>query len=103
MCVGIPSQIIEYPAEGLAVVDVAGARTKVSMLLLPDARVGDFVIVHAGFAIKLVDEQEAMETIRILREIAEASPDTGFEHHGDPLSDRPLSGRPLSNRDDSKK
>ena len=88
MCVGIPSRIVEYPAEGLAVVDVAGARTKVSMLLLPEARIGDFVIVHAGFAIKRVDEQEAVETLRLLREIAEAAPDTGFEYHGDPLSDR---------------
>jgi hydrogenase expression/formation protein HypC len=69
MCVAVPSRIVDIQ-EGTGTVDVEGARRSVSLLLLPEARVGDFVIVHAGFAIQRIDEQEACETLRVLREIA---------------------------------
>lgn len=83
MCVAIPSRIVEI-RDAMAMVDVVGAKRKVSILLLPDAKPGDYVIVHAGFAIKGIDEEEAIETLHILREIADSSPEAGFERHGDP-------------------
>jgi hydrogenase expression/formation protein HypC len=70
MCLAIPSRIIEID-NGTAVVDVEGIRRETSLLLLENPRVGDYVIVHAGFAIHTIDEEEARETLRILRESLE--------------------------------
>jgi hydrogenase expression/formation protein HypC len=56
----------------MAVIDVDGVRREVSLLLLEDARVGDWVIVHAGFAIQTIDEEAARETLQILRDTAAA-------------------------------
>jgi hydrogenase expression/formation protein HypC len=56
----------------MAVIDVDGVRREASLLLLEDARVGDYVIVHAGFAIQKIDEQTAAESLRLLREAADA-------------------------------
>ncbi len=72
MCLGVPSKIIRIDAEKLGEVDYLGTRVKASFQLLEDPRVGDWVIVHAGFAISRLDEDEAKETLAILREIAEA-------------------------------
>ena len=72
MCLAIPSKIINID-NYLATVDVSGARREVSMILMPeDARVGDYVLVHAGFAIQKLDEEAAMESLKLLREYAEA-------------------------------
>jgi hydrogenase expression/formation protein HypC len=54
----------------MAILDVDGVRREASLLLLEDAEVGDYVIVHAGFAINKVDETAALETIRLLKEAA---------------------------------
>jgi hydrogenase expression/formation protein HypC len=67
MCLAIPSRIIEIN-NGMAVVDVEGVRREASLLLLEHPKVGDYVIVHAGFAIHTIDEEEARETLKILRE-----------------------------------
>jgi len=53
----------------MGTVDVDGTQRQVSLLLQEDARVGDYVIVHAGFAIHRVDEEEALESLRFLREM----------------------------------
>ena len=79
MCVAVPSRIIRIDQNGMATVDVGGARKKISLLLLEDAEINDYVIVHAGFAIKKIDEKEAEETLKVLKEIVEASADGGFE------------------------
>ena len=52
----------------MAIIDVDGVRRSASLILLEDAAVGDYVIVHAGFAIKKLDEEAALETIRLLKE-----------------------------------
>lgn len=67
MCLAIPSKIVEIK-DGVATIDVEGVRRSASLLLLEDPQVGDYVIVHAGFAIHKIDEEEAMETLKILRE-----------------------------------
>jgi hydrogenase expression/formation protein HypC len=54
----------------MAVIDVDGVRREASLLLVEDAQVGDYVIVHAGFAISKIDEQGALETLALLKEAA---------------------------------
>jgi hydrogenase expression/formation protein HypC len=70
MCLAIPSRIISIDNQ-MATIDVDGVRRKCSLLLLEDARVGDYVIVHAGFAIQQIDEEAALGTLSLLREAAE--------------------------------
>ena len=67
MCLAIPSKIVSIDHE-MAVLDVDGVKRNASLLLLEDAQVGDYVIVHAGFAIQKIDEQAARETVELLRE-----------------------------------
>ena len=67
MCLAIPSKIIKIE-NNMATIDVAGVQRKASLLLLEDAQVGDYVIVHAGFAIHKLDEAAARETLDLLRE-----------------------------------
>jgi hydrogenase expression/formation protein HypC len=69
MCLAIPAQIVNIE-DGMGTVDMAGVQKKVSLILLEDAQVGDYVIVHAGFGIHKIDEEVAMESLRILREAA---------------------------------
>ncbi len=70
MCLAIPSEIVEKNGM-IATVDVMGARRQVSLMLLPEeADVGDFVLVHAGFAIQKIDRQAAEESMRLLQEVA---------------------------------
>lgn len=71
MCLAIPARVIEM-SEGEGLVELAGVVREASFMLLPDARVGDYVLLHAGYALQKVDEAEAEETIRLLSEIAEA-------------------------------
>lgn len=67
MCLAIPSRIVEIK-DGLGTIDVDGVIRKVSLLLLEEASVGDYVIVHAGFALHKIDEAAAQESLQLLRE-----------------------------------
>ena len=69
MCLAIPAQIVNIE-DGMGTVDMAGVQKKVSLILLEDVEVGDYIIVHAGFGIHKIDEEVAMESLRILREAA---------------------------------
>jgi len=69
MCLAIPARIIELDADR-AVVDAMGNRWKAKTTLLPEAKLGDLVLVHAGFAISLVDEEEAKKTWELFAEIS---------------------------------
>lgn len=74
MCLGIPGRITEIRRDaGLPVgtVDFGGVRREVCLAYVADARVGDFAIVHVGFAISLVDEEEAKRTFEVLRAMSE--------------------------------
>jgi hydrogenase expression/formation protein HypC len=66
MCLAIPGKIIEC-VDDEAVIDLQGNRLKVSTVLTPDAAVGNWVLAHAGFAISLIDEHDALETWEWLR------------------------------------
>jgi hydrogenase expression/formation protein HypC len=70
MCLAIPARIVEMEKDN-AVVDAMGNRWKAKTTLLPEAKLGDLVLIHAGFAISLVDEEEAKETWQLLAEIAD--------------------------------
>ena len=69
MCLAIPSKIVEID-NNMATLDVDGVKRKASLLLLEDPKIGEYVIVHAGFALHKIDESAAMETLKILREAA---------------------------------
>ncbi len=70
MCLAIPGEITEI-VEGVATVRIGEALRKASLLLLPEEpKLGDYVIVHAGFALHVVDPAEAQESLRLIRELA---------------------------------
>ena len=74
MCLGIPGRIIEVHDEGglaMGRVDFGGVRKEACLAYVPDAAVGDYVIVHVGFAISRVDEGEALRTLEILGQMGD--------------------------------
>lgn len=74
MCLAIPMRLIERTdMEGT--VELDGVRRTISLMLLPEAEVGQHVLIHAGYAIGAVDEAEAMRTLELLREYADAMED----------------------------
>ncbi len=71
MCLGIPGRVVEIE-KNVAKVDVGGIVRDISLDLCPDVSVGEYVLIHTGFAIHKVDEAEAHETLKLLNELAEA-------------------------------
>ena len=71
MCLGIPAKILEA-SDGVAVVELGGVRREVSLMLIDDVSVGEWVIIHAGFAIEKLSEEEAEQTLALFRQIAES-------------------------------
>jgi hydrogenase expression/formation protein HypC len=70
MCLAIPAKVKSI--DGVeAEVEVGGVSRKASIMLTPEARVGDYVLLHTGYAINVIDEEEAQETLKIFQEIAE--------------------------------
>ena len=72
MCLAVPGKIVSIE-DSLAEVDLAGTIRKASLLLVPDARTGDYVLIHAGFAIQVLDEDYALETLKLLEAVDEIS------------------------------
>lgn len=68
MCLAVPAKIIEIDGES-AIADMMGARREVSLRLLPSARIGDYVLVHAGFGIQVIAPEDAQESIGLFDEI----------------------------------
>ncbi len=68
MCLAVPSKIIEIN-DNVAKVDVDGVIRETSIMLMDDIKIGDYVIVHAGFAINKIDEQVALQTLEDMRTI----------------------------------
>ena len=71
MCLGIPAQIVEIsdPGAGIAKAEISGVRREISLALCPEAGVGDWVLVHVGFALSRIDEQQARETLALLEQL----------------------------------
>jgi hydrogenase expression/formation protein HypC len=70
MCLAVPMKLVER-REALGVAELDGVRREVSLMLQPDAKLGDYVLVHAGYVIGTVDEAEAQATIELLRQVAD--------------------------------
>ena len=70
MCLAIPG-LIKSIAGKEAEVEIGGISRRVSLWLTPEAEVGDYVIIHTGYAINVLDQEEAMETLRLLEELSE--------------------------------
>ena len=72
MCLAVPTRVISINGQ-LAQVDIGGVGARISIALTPSVRVGDYVLVHTGFAIEVLDEAEAMETLRLLQELEDST------------------------------
>ena len=72
MCLAIPAKIESINADDrMARVDILGIKREVALDLTPQAQIGDFVLVHAGYAIEIVSEDSALETLELIREFPE--------------------------------
>jgi hydrogenase expression/formation protein HypC len=71
MCLGVLGKIVSLTPNGLAAVDFDGITREVSLMLCPEAQVGDYILVHVGFAIRRLEPEDAQETLRLFREIEE--------------------------------
>ncbi len=69
MCLAVPVQVVSIDGNE-AEVEIGGVRRRVSIMLTPEARAGDYVLLHTGYAINVIDEAEAQETLKILQEMA---------------------------------
>lgn len=69
MCLAIPGRVVKLKDMMMAEVEIGGVTREVSLSLLPEAQVGDYVLVHTGFAIEKIDEKEAEETAKLLRQM----------------------------------
>lgn len=70
MCLALPALVVQLCDDDQAVVDLGGVRKQVSVALVPEARLGDYVIVHVGHAIGLIDPEEAERTLALFGELA---------------------------------
>ena len=85
MCLAIPGKVLDLEQDGesrLARVEFGGITRKVSLDLVPEAGVGDYVIVHVGFAISKVDEEEAHRTLELLEQMSALQDDEPAEAPG---------------------
>lgn len=71
MCLAVPMQVAEI-LEGTAVCEVDGVRREASLMMLDDVEVGDYVLIHAGFAIEKIDPVEAEKTLEVFRQVLDA-------------------------------
>ena len=82
MCLGVPGKIIDmYEANGLQMgqVDFGGVTREICLAYVPDAQIGQYTIVHVGFALNILDEAEALETLQLLREIGAIEEELGAD------------------------
>lgn len=77
MCLGVPARVISIEGS-TAVAEMGGVKYPVSLILMEEVSVGDYLLIHAGFAIEKVNPEEAAETLRLVREIS------GHEHSLNP-------------------
>ena len=82
MCLGVPGKIIEiFEKDDLKMckVDFGGVVREVCLDFVPEAKVGDYTVIHVGFAISLLSEEEALETLALIKEISEVGEELGIE------------------------
>ena len=82
MCLGVPAKITELYEKGglpMARVDFGGVVREACMSYVPEAKVGDYCIIHVGFALNLLSEEEANETMALLKEISDLGSELGLD------------------------
>ena len=73
MCLSIPSKIVEIDDDNMATVDTMGIKRQVSLDLMPDVvTIGDYILIHVGFAMNKIDEEEALQSLEVYKEMLEA-------------------------------
>ena len=82
MCLGVPGKIVEiYETGGLQMgkIDFGGVTREACLAYVPEAQIGDYTLIHVGFALHIISEEEANETLELLRQLAEAGEQDAFE------------------------
>lgn len=82
MCLGVPGKIVEiYESGGLQMgkIDFGGVTREACLAYVPEAQIGDYTVIHVGFALHLISEEEANETLELLRQLVEAGEQDAFE------------------------
>jgi hydrogenase expression/formation protein HypC len=82
MCLGVPGKIVEiYESGGLQMgkIDFGGVTREACLAYVPEAQIGDYTLIHVGFALHIISEEEANETLELLRQLAEAGEQDAFE------------------------
>ena len=90
MCLAVPGKVVEILGEGelrMGRVDFAGVQRQACLAYVPEVQMGDYVLVHVGFAISRIDEQQALETFAALAELGQ------LDELGPPPGEGPLAGR----------
>jgi len=82
MCLAIPAKVLNRGENNISRVDFGGIVKEIDTTLVPEAGVGDYVLVHAGFAIGVVEEKEALETLELLRNMLELVDSSDEKHSG---------------------
>ncbi|MEJ5311170.1 MAG: HypC/HybG/HupF family hydrogenase formation chaperone [Anaerolineae bacterium] len=77
MCLAIPTQIIAIDDERIATVTLGGVERRISLVMTPEAQVGDYVLVHTGYAISVLDPEEAQASLETFAELAEIQAELG--------------------------
>ena len=77
MCLALPARVVELRENELGMVDLGGVRREISLAMVDDVRVGDYVIVHVGYALSKLDTEEAEKTLRLFAEMGEMRADAG--------------------------
>ena len=78
MCLAIPTQIIAIDEQQMATVTLGGVERRVSLVMTPEAQVGDYVLVHTGYAISVLSPEEAQASLDIFAELAEIQAELGL-------------------------
>lgn len=90
MCLGIPGKVIEiFDENGLKMgkIDYSGTVNKACLEYVPDIQVGQYTIIHAGFGISIIDEEDAMKSYEAWQELVDAAEKAGVDVFGNPLED----------------
>jgi len=90
MCLAIPGKLIELITENglkMGIIDVNGSKTRACLEYVPDIKVGQYTIIHAGFALKIIDEDEAAESLKLWQELIESG---AFQPDEEPFSPESL-------------
>lgn len=77
MCLAIPTQITEIDEQQMATVTLGGVERRISLVMTPEAQVGDYVLVHTGYAISVLSPEEAQASLEVFAELAEIQAELG--------------------------